>query len=97
MERKKIELEEYFSTSKSRIGLTMRENLSYANIRKNPNAYMLLMGHTEGCNDKRLCLKKVDENDIQNRLSETRFCDHNLSIDGMGEFFLLDDGEGAVV
>jgi len=46
-----------------RIGLIMREKLSYANIQVNPHVCLLFIEHGGGYNGKRLYLKKVDETD----------------------------------
>jgi len=46
-----------------RIGLIMRERLSYANVSVNPHVCLLFIEHGKGYEGKRLYLKKVDETD----------------------------------
>jgi hypothetical protein len=60
-----------------RIGFIMRENLSYANIQKNPNACVLFLEHTEGYKGKRLYLKKAAEDDNPELINEhLKRCSH---------------------
>ena len=60
-----------------RIGFIMRENLSYANIRKNPNACVLFIEHNKGYKGKRLYLKKVDEDNNPELINEhLKRCSH---------------------
>ena len=62
-----------------RVGFIMRENLTYANIRKNPNACALFIEDTGGYNGKRLYLKMVAEDDNPELINEhLKRCSHPI-------------------